>query len=157
MAPPLVKTFTLDWARLPRDSSPLLAIGQNRISMDWTLLNTNAEGCRRPRLVVVLSKIMGTDPSPPPTPKGYPVFYIKNYTENHGILESLEACGIVRRNGELYVQGSVVFPKVELLIRERRQLQMCANELCQRWEDIRGDRYKRCGRCKRVYYCSEEV
>ncbi|MEI8194279.1 MAG: hypothetical protein WCI73_00055 [Phycisphaerae bacterium] len=46
--------------------------------------------------------------------------FIKDWSENEGMLTALEAAGVVRPTGEMVQSGFVAIPKCELLIPERR-------------------------------------
>jgi len=44
--------------------------------------------------------------------------WIKDYSENEGMLEMLEKAGVVQRTGRVTVSGYVTIPEAKLLIRK---------------------------------------
>jgi hypothetical protein len=115
-----------------------------------------------PRLLYTLSTIVHEDPFPAPGPNGKPRFSMKTYSENVGVLEQLEALGILRRTGISYHQGYVDIPVVEVCLEENQLVHACAAH----YEDygvmgsqleVIGTKHPLCGKCKQVYYCDQEV
>lgn len=115
-----------------------------------------------PRILYILSTIVHEDPFPAPGQNGKPRFSMKTYTENVGVLEQLEALGILRRTGISYKQGFVDIPVVEVCLEEDELVHACAAH----YEDggvtdsrmeVVGTKHSRCSKCKQVYYCDQEV
>jgi hypothetical protein len=83
-------------------------------------------------------------------------FWMKTYSENKGVLEKLEAEGILRRTGEEEKQGYITLIAVETVITRGQWAECCAG--CGRREQL-GDenpRMLRCAACQEVYYCNKE-
>jgi hypothetical protein len=90
-----------------------------------------------------------------PTRSGAQTFWMKTYSENKGLLEVLEANGVLRRTGETHKQGFVELIAVETCLGEGEWAEVCANQMCGRREQIGDDkgRMKKCVRCKDAFYC----
>lgn len=115
------------------------------------------------RILYTLSTIVHEDPFPAPGQNGQPRFSMKTYSENVGVLEQLEALGILRRTGISYQQGFVDIPVVEVCLKEHELVHPCAAHYedegmigCQ-LEVIGSVKHQHCGKCKQVYYCDQEV
>ncbi|KAG9228584.1 hypothetical protein BJ875DRAFT_477109 [Amylocarpus encephaloides] len=82
-------------------------------------------------------------------------FWMKTYSENKGMLEQLEAQGILRRTGEEEEQGYVKLIAVETIIQHGQWAEFCSG--CETYEDLGGEtRLLRCSVCKDTYYCKKE-
>jgi hypothetical protein len=115
-----------------------------------------------PRILYTLSTIVHEDPFPAPGQNGKPCFSMKTYSENVGVLEQLEALGILRRTGISYKQGFVDIPVVEVCLKEHELVHACAahyedNGMMGCQLEVIGIKHQRCGKCKQVYYCDQEV
>jgi len=89
-----------------------------------------------------------------PTQPGAQTFWMKTYSENEGLLESLEEEGILKRTGETFQQGYVTLIGVETLLVSGAWAEVCHNQSCGKREQLEDEtRMKKCGRCKDVYYC----
>jgi hypothetical protein len=115
-----------------------------------------------PRILYTLSTIVHEDPFPAPGPSGKPRFSMKTYTENVGILEQLEALGILWRTGISYKQGFVDIPVVEVRLEEHQLVHACAAHyeeygVVGSQLEVIGTKHQRCTKCKQVYYCDQEV
>ena len=114
-----------------------------------------------PRLIYILSTTVHADPFPAPGQNGKPRFCMKTYSENLGVLEQLEALGIVRKTGISYKQGFVDIPVVEVCLEEHQLVHACAAD----YEDYgvgygleeTGTKHLRCSKCKHAYYCDQKV
>jgi hypothetical protein len=115
-----------------------------------------------PRILYTLSTIVHEDPFPAPGRNGKPRFSMKTYSENVGVLEQLEALGILWRTGISFKQGFVDIPVVEVCLEEHELVHACAAH----YEDygvadlrleVIGTEHPRCSKCKQVYYCDQEV
>jgi hypothetical protein len=83
-------------------------------------------------------------------------FWMKTYSENKGILEQLEAQGILKRTGEEEQQGYITLIAVETLITRGQWAETCSG--CGRREQL-GEaepRMVRCAACQEFYYCNKE-
>jgi len=114
-----------------------------------------------PRILTTISTIVHEDPFPAPGPNGKSRFSMKTYSENAGLLEQLEALGILRRTGISYKQGFVDIPVVEVCLEEYELVHACAahyeeNGAMDCRLEIVGSKYPRCSKCKQVYYCDAE-
>lgn len=156
MAP--IRTFEFDRATdpdnpgVPRKITCALA----NHSGGWLLVRTSApEDEYEPHEWSRLSAVVPADPTPAPAAgTGNPVFYLKNYSENKGMLEKLEARGVVRPTGRVVPQGYVQLPEVEVLVSQGELIRACG--LCTAWEEGGGERHKRCTKCRLRYYCSRK-
>ncbi|GAA5832205.1 hypothetical protein JCM3766R1_002334 [Sporobolomyces carnicolor] len=105
--------------------------------------------------VATVSAMVDQDPFPGFTMAGNDMIWVKDYGENAGLLEELERARFVQSVGRTIKQGFVAFPLCVVLLAEKEMLQTCAKcEAVERLDAV--ERYKRCGRCKRRYYCSSE-
>ncbi|KAF9261550.1 hypothetical protein L218DRAFT_930793 [Marasmius fiardii PR-910] len=103
---------------------------------------------------MILTVVVHENPAPAPSATRNPVFTLKNYTENEGILEKLEAINVVKQTGTTYKQGFVTIPLVEVLLSDSKMIHVCAK--CETWETVGETRFQRCSRCRKTYYCSPE-
>ncbi|ORY53982.1 hypothetical protein BCR35DRAFT_310478 [Leucosporidium creatinivorum] len=111
-----------------------------------------------PPLWAVLSVMAHEDPFPGFSLGGKgsgEMFWIKTYSENKGILEQLVEAGWVKVTGRTLKQGFVTLPMVEVQLEESEISHQCPH--CEMFEQV-GDaeRFKRCQKCKKRYYCSRE-
>lgn len=114
-----------------------------------------------PRVICILSTLAQENPFPEPGPNGRPRFSMKTYSENVGIIEQLEALGIVSRTGISYNQGFVNIPVVEVCLEETQLVHACVahyeEEGLPGCLEVVGTKHPRCAKCKQVYYCNQEV
>ncbi|GAA5943948.1 hypothetical protein JCM3775_004719 [Rhodotorula graminis] len=104
-----------------------------------------------------LSVLVAEDPFPGLTMDGRQMIWVKDYSENAGLLEQLEEAGALRRTGSTIPQGLVRLPLAVVVLNEREMAQRCALEGCDEVESVETtERYKRCSSCSRRYYCSTE-
>lgn len=115
------------------------------------------------RPLFTLSTLVHEDPFPAPGPNGRQRFSMKTYSENEGILEKLEGLGVLQRAGNSHRQGFADIPVVEVCLEESELVHACAahvedfGPLNGYFEAAGGSRLQRCGACKQVYYCDQEV
>lgn len=115
-----------------------------------------------PRFLCTLSTIVHKDPFPAPGQNGKPRFSMKTYSENEGVLEQLEALGILRRTGISYKQGFVNIPVVEICLEEHELVHACVAHYGDYGSfnpqlEVIGTKHPRCSKCKQAYYCDQEV
>ncbi|GAA5917708.1 hypothetical protein JCM8208_006700 [Rhodotorula glutinis] len=104
-----------------------------------------------------LSVLVAEDPFPGLTMDGRQMIWVKDYSENSGLLEQLEEVRVLRRTGSTIPQGLVRLPLAVVVLNEREMAQRCALEGCGKVESVETvERYKRCSSCSRRYYCSTE-
>lgn len=114
-----------------------------------------------PRILYTLTTSVGVT-VPQSTNKRHR-FWMKNYSENEGVLEQLEALGIVRRTGDYHKQGFVNFPAVEICLEEPEIVHACGSHfeknsvMDAKLEILGAKRHPWCSQCKQVYYCDAEV
>ncbi|KIM82966.1 hypothetical protein PILCRDRAFT_819767 [Piloderma croceum F 1598] len=125
------------------------------------VLPTKPDDSFCPRIIYTLSTIVHEDPFPAPGQNGQPRFSMKTYSENVGVLEQLEALGILRQTGISYKQGFVDIPVVEVILKENELVYACAahyedNGMMDCQLEVIGIKHQRCGKCKQVYYCDQE-
>ncbi|KAK4056252.1 Egl nine 1 [Microbotryomycetes sp. JL221] len=103
-----------------------------------------------------LSVLVTQDPFPGLNiQNGHEMFWFKTYSENAGLLEQLERANWVKSTSRKIKQALVELPMVEVLLDEVEIAQCCA--LCEKFESTRDvERFQRCSRCKKRYYCSVE-
>ncbi|KAM0792794.1 hypothetical protein ACM66B_002563 [Microbotryomycetes sp. NB124-2] len=86
---------------------------------------------------------------------GGEMFWFKTYSENEGLLEQLEQAGWVKSTPRTITDELVTLPMVELKLSDAEITQWCAH--CERFETTSIlERYKKCSKCKRRYYCCVE-
>lgn len=115
------------------------------------------------RILKTLSTIVHEDPFPAPGSNDEPRFSMKTYSENAGLLEQLEALGVLRRTGISFKQGFVDIPVVEVCLDEHEIMRACAAHYeksgaagdCKL--EVIGTRHPRCSGCKQVFYCDRKV
>lgn len=73
-----IRTFTLDWAPFHYDPPLDLAIGQNRISLDWFIMTAVTVRPGAQRVLRKLNVVASADPAPRPLPNGHHIVGIKN-------------------------------------------------------------------------------
>lgn len=152
MAP--IRTYTFHWP-LGDDVRTLdCALGHSK-PYSWVLIITSPrEDEYEPREWCSMAVRSTEEPNPPPAPSGNPVIALKSYSENAGLVERVEAAGLIKHTGRRLKQGYVELDMVEILVPEEEQIKQCGS--CDKWENV-GDpeRFKRCARCKKMYYCSQ--
>lgn len=121
----------------------------------WLLIRTSPpldEYDTRERSSIAVRAV--EDETPASSRNGNPIFALKNYSENKGFLELLEAAGIVRHTGRTIPQGFVQLEMVEVLVPKEELIKSCGT--CGIWEEVDELRFFRCSKCKSKYYCSKE-
>ncbi|PMD57645.1 uncharacterized protein K444DRAFT_615052 [Hyaloscypha bicolor E] len=93
-----------------------------------------------------------------PRKKGAQTFWMKTHSENEGLLELLEAAGILKRTGQTFKQGFATLVAVETQLVDGQWAEVCHNQKCGKREQLEaeGGRMKRCSRCRDVWYCNAE-
>lgn len=93
-----------------------------------------------------------------PTQAGAQVFWMKTYGGHEGLLEALEAAGVLRRTGQTHRQGFVELIAVETMLVVGQWANVCHNHKCEKTEqlDMKEPRMKCCAVCKEAYYCGVE-
>ncbi|KAI5476638.1 hypothetical protein MNV49_007416 [Pseudohyphozyma bogoriensis] len=95
------------------------------------------------------------DPEDESQAHGFEMIWLKTYSENKGIMEQLQAAGWIRDSTRRIQQGYVSLPMVEIRLHESEVSQQCP--ACEQFELATDEkRFKRCGKCKKTYYCSEK-
>ncbi|BGP37402.1 hypothetical protein JCM10450v2_001312 [Rhodotorula kratochvilovae] len=156
-----IRTFTL---RLQgedgADEEHLAALGRKGEQFVLVLAEQAARDKRGQDGAVLktVSVLVEADPFPGLTMDGRPMIWAKSYSENSGILEQLEKARVLRPTGTTIKQGIVSLPLAEVVLGENEQSQQCALEGCEVFETVElKERFKRCGSCRRRYYCSSEA
>ncbi|GAA6053655.1 hypothetical protein JCM3770_001682 [Rhodotorula araucariae] len=104
-------------------------------------------------VLTAVSVLVEADPFPGLTMDGRPMIWVKNYSENAGVLEQLEKARVLRPTGSTIKQGLVNLPLAEVVISENEQAHRCALERCEAFESVEvAERFKRCSSCRRRYY-----
>jgi len=147
-----IKTYDITWPVGPPKILNL-ALGTTD-SNSWVLIHPTIEDEYEPREWSIISTTAVDDPYPAPSSNGNPVFALKNYSENKGLLESLERIGMIRHTGRRIPQGYVQLEMVEVLVPKDELIRPCL--VCGQWEELGKPRYQKCGKCKVKYYCSRE-
>ncbi|POY76162.1 hypothetical protein BMF94_0885 [Rhodotorula taiwanensis] len=153
-----VKTVRLTWT-VDTDSGadrPRIALGR---TADALVLVAADKQDREERFdeayLSSLSVLVNQDPYPGFTMSGKQMIWVKDYSENKGIVPQLERAGFLRLVGSKIKQGLVELPLAEVTLDDTEMIQQCAK--CGQWETSdTSPRYKRCSKCKRRYYCSAE-
>ncbi|TNY23322.1 hypothetical protein DMC30DRAFT_32076 [Rhodotorula diobovata] len=108
-------------------------------------------------ILTSLSVLVSEDPFPGLTMDGRQMIWVKNYSENAGLLEQLEQARVLRPTGSTIPQGLVRLPMAVVVPDESEMAHRCALDGCERFESVEtAPRFKRCSLCKRRYYCSTE-
>ncbi|GAA5852703.1 hypothetical protein JCM9279_004961 [Rhodotorula babjevae] len=137
------------------DKSLRAALGR---ASDELVLVAAEEGVRAERdspkaPIARLSVLVAEDPFPGLTMDGRQMIWVKDYSENSGLLEQLEEARVLRRTGSTIPQGLVRLPLAVVVLNEREMAQRCALEGCDKVESVETtERYKRCSKCSRRYY-----
>ncbi|KAK1231090.1 hypothetical protein PQX77_005807 [Marasmius sp. AFHP31] len=147
MADASIRTFDLEFL----GGTKKVAIG-HKLPTHWHLVTVDSTDEYEPREFMNLTVIAQANPQPTPSSSGNHVFSLKNYSENAGVLEKLEANGIIKRTGVVYPQGYVQIPLVEVLLPPSQWISNCAK--CDAWENLGEPRFQRCSKCKKTFYCS---
>ncbi|GAA5853607.1 hypothetical protein JCM5353_004262 [Sporobolomyces roseus] len=135
-------------------STPL-ALCRNGESIYLRSINLNNNNSDQSPIAAHLSVLVEQDPYPGFTMDGRQMIWLKDYGENTGLLEELEQARIVQSVGRTIKQGFVTFPLCIVLLNDKQILQTCT--FCERVEGVNEvERFKRCGKCKRRFYCSPE-
>ncbi|BGP19004.1 hypothetical protein JCM10213_009287 [Rhodosporidiobolus nylandii] len=152
-----IKMLRLDWAAQeePAGQAPPIALARrgDAFCLVW------AERAERERRggawATDLSVLAEQDPFPGFSMGGQQMVWVKNYSENQGLLPQLEKAGWLQAVGSAMKQGLTTLPLAAVTLNETELAQQCA--LCEEFESVETDtRFKRCSGCKRRYYCSTE-
>ncbi|GAA5895170.1 zinc finger MYND domain-containing protein [Sporobolomyces salmoneus] len=143
------------------DPSTPLALCRKGESFSLNKLTSSTSTSDSSPVMANVSAMVDEDPFPGFTMDGRQMIWVKNYGENAGLLEELERARFVQSVGRTIKQGFVTFPLCIVLLSEKEMLQTCAK--CEKVEtfdvaqkEVERERFKRCGKCKRRYYCSSE-
>jgi MYND finger len=152
MAP--IRTFELTLPMEPKGGTITCALGTLGPNV-WLLVRTSPSlddyDVRECSSIAVRAT---EDEHPALSADGNPVIALKNYSENKGYLELLEAAGVIRHTGRRIFQGFVQLEMVEILIPMEELIKHCG--ACGVWEKVDEQRFLRCSRCKSKHYCSSE-
>lgn len=100
-------------------------------------------------VMLTISKISGEGPSTTLSAAGNPLVALIDHHKGW-------VSGMMRRTGRFIrqesPQGEVQLPVVEILVPEAELIRHC--EGCHAWEEVAEPRFKKCAKCKIVYYCS---
>jgi len=152
MAP--IRTFDIPWPVGPSTKAVTCALGTTGPA-SWTLIRpSRGEDEYEPREWCSLAVRASEEPFPAPTADGNPVFALKNYSENKGMLERLVGVGMIRHTGRRIPQGYVQLEMVEVLVPRDELIRKCGT--CEGWEEVGQTRYQKCSKCKMRYYCSRK-
>jgi hypothetical protein len=151
MAP--IRTFEVALAK-PNDRVITCALGTLGPNA-WLLVRTPAPADEfEPREFSSIAVRTAADEKPAPSATGNPIIALKTYSENKGMMETLEAAGVIRHTGRIIPQGFVQLEMVEILIPNEELIKRCGT--CEVWEELDAPRFLRCSKCKNKYYCSKE-
>jgi len=158
-----IRTFDFAWPINPDNPKAIrnitCALGTTGPN-SWTLIRTSpGEDEYEPLEWCNLAVRAEEEEIPAPSSDGNPVFALKNYSENKGMLERLEGVGMIKHTGRRIPQGFVQLEMVEVLVPSEELIRCCGN--CEGWEDVdnsveKKERHSKCSRCQRKYYCSKE-
>ncbi|KAI5479039.1 hypothetical protein MNV49_004321 [Pseudohyphozyma bogoriensis] len=150
----------------PPPPPPLLALCRKHGV--YVLIHASPLAGRSPkeRQHSIINALVASDPFPPPSAEGRQRLWLKigagkegeDGGENAGLLEDLEGVQVVRSTGTMSSDGAISYPLVELLIPPAALANVCA--ACGEFEnadDALEKRFKRCARCRLVYYIEELV
>ncbi|KWU44692.1 hypothetical protein RHOSPDRAFT_33771 [Rhodotorula sp. JG-1b] len=155
-----VKTLRLSWSNDPDLDSQKRRVAIGRTRDAFVLVAADAQDQRERfsgAYISSLSVIVNEDPFPGLSMSGKQMIWVKNYSENQGIVPQLERAGFIRLVGSKIKQGLVELPLAEVTFEESEMIQQCALRGCEKWETTDTmPRFKRCSKCKRRYYCSIE-
>ncbi|TKA53206.1 hypothetical protein B0A53_04062 [Rhodotorula sp. CCFEE 5036] len=154
-----VKTLRLSWNSDPDLDSqkPRVAIGRTGDAFVLVAADSHDQDQRGGAYISSLSVIVNEDPFPGLSMAGKQMIWVKNYSENAGIVPQLERAGLIRLVGSKIKQGFVELPLAEVALEESEMIQQCAMRGCEKWETTETvPRFQRCSKCKRRYYCSIE-
>lgn len=150
MAP--IRTFDFAWPSGPTVRNITCALATTG-PHSWTLIRTSKSEDEFEPLEWCSTAVRAvSDEFPAPAASGNPVFALKNYSENQGMLERLENVGMIRHTGRRIPQGFVQLEMVEVLVPHDELMKGCG--ACGKWEEVGKTRFLKCGKCKRKYYCS---
>ncbi|GAA6021949.1 hypothetical protein JCM11491_000303 [Sporobolomyces phaffii] len=137
------------------DPSTPLALCRDGEALTLVRSSNNSPSSDQSTTLATVSIVVDQDPYPGFTMSGQQMIWVKNYGENQGLLGELEEARFVQSVGRTIKQGFVTFPLCIILLSEKEIVQICAK--CRRVETFdQVERFKRCGKCKRRYYCSNE-
>lgn len=148
---------TLMLARPAFASSPCPTVCLARYGLSFALIyaQENPEDEYQQPVHATLSVMAGEDPFPGFSMEGNECFWMKNYSENEGLLEQLLQAGWLRDSGRKIKQGYVTLPMVEIRLDESEIAKQCPN--CEVFEQANHhERFKRCSKCKKAFYCSSK-
>jgi hypothetical protein len=152
MAP--IRTFDFAWPWKEDVRNITCGLGTTGPNV-WSLILTSTPiDEHEPREWSSIAVRAASDESPAPTASGNPVFALKNYSENSGMLARLGNVGMIRHTGRRIAQGFVQLEMVEVLVPEDELIKQCGH--CSKWEETNGVRFLRCSKCKAKYYCSKD-
>ncbi|KAL8292975.1 hypothetical protein RQP46_000669 [Phenoliferia psychrophenolica] len=146
-----IRTLTLAPSPIdPTAPGPTVALARQGTSI--ILLNTDPE---ESPVWAVLSVLVSEDPFPGYTMDGHEMIWMKTYSENKGLFEQLERAGWIRDSTRKIQQGYATLPCVEIRLEETEMAHSCG--ACETFEAVTDPvRFKRCSKCKKVYYCKND-
>ncbi|GAA5924533.1 zinc finger MYND domain-containing protein [Sporobolomyces koalae] len=121
-----------------------------------TIGSSNNESVSDLDAVTTVSIMADADPFPGFTTSGQQMIWLKDYGGNSGLLKQLERARFVQSVGRTIKQGFVTLPLCIVLLDDRETMHSC--QCCKRTEALGAldQRFKRCAKCRRRYYCSPE-
>lgn len=131
------------------------ALGKQGAS--WFICFARPYGARGIRKWACLNLLLPPRPFLQPSTDGHPRFVWNSTPSGNGdeylgpLTNPSDGPALLKLTNE-QVGGS---PVVEVMLSPSEILHPCAS--CRKWETISRPRFKACGACKSVYYCSEEV
>ncbi|GAA5990711.1 hypothetical protein JCM10908_003199 [Rhodotorula pacifica] len=155
-APNGIKTLRLSWKSDPDldNDKPRIGIGKSGDAFVLAVADKKEQEERfYGGYISSLSVIVHEDPFPGLSMSGKQMIWVKNYSENEGIVAQLEKAGFLRLVGSKIKQGFVELPLAEVTLEDSEMIQQCAMRDCEKWETTEtSPRFKRCSKCHRRYY-----